>query len=86
MAIDESQSILLLETPGNGCYGIYKAPSIYGDRVSDDWQVYLETNGDPTILPHADYPEQLAAVLDDAGITLADLEAAIGQCWSDWCN
>jgi hypothetical protein len=86
VCIDESQAVKLLDTPGKGTYGIYKAPTLYGDRVSDDWQIYLETNADPAILPHADYPEELADVLSDAGITQADLEAAIGQPWSHWCG
>lgn len=83
LAIDESKRQLIIDTPGNGTYGIYKAPVV--DRPHE-WQVYLETNGDPVILPHSDYPDELAAVLADAEVTQDDFEAALGMEWRNWCT
>lgn len=86
VCVDESQAVQLADTPGSGCYGLFKAPAVYGDRVSDDWQVYMQTNGDPVILPHADDADELAAILADAGVTQDELEAALGMPWSHWCT
>jgi len=89
LAIDESRRELVIETPGDGCYGIFKAPAIYGDQPSDDWNVYLETNGDPQTFPHhndADCDQIMADLLTDAGVTQEEFEQALGCHWSDWCS
>jgi hypothetical protein len=86
VCVDESRRLRLLDTPGDGCHGMFMAPSIYGECGSDDWHAYIETNGDPILLPHADHPDELQAALASAGVTLAKVEAVIGMRWSDWSN
>jgi hypothetical protein len=73
-----------LETTGASTYGIYKAPQV--DREGNpiaDLVAWLETNGDPVMLPHPDTNdgETLEIVLRDAGITRDDLEAQLDHKW-----
>lgn len=85
IVVDEDRRVLLLDTPGRGCYGLYKAPRV----GTDDWCVYIETNGDPIMLPHyldADGDQLMVAAMSDAGITLDQVEAAIGCSWQQWCD
>lgn len=84
--IDTATAVLVLETPTPNTFGIYRAKQVRDGRTTTDEQLWLETNGDPQILPHSDYPDELAAILADAGITQAELEAAIGMPYSHWCN
>lgn len=84
--VDADQAVLVLDTPGEGCYGIYKAPAVRGGVVQpEELCVYLETNGDPVLLPvpsdvHGE--ESLAIVLADAGLSRERLDAALdGVAW-----
>ena len=83
--IDLSTAVKILETK-NQTGGIWRAKQVVNGETRDWEQIYLETNGDPDIAPHADYPEELALWLETAGVTLAELEAAIGQPYSHWCS
>lgn len=81
---DMDRAAKVLETPGKGTYGIWKAPQV--DRAGKpiaDLVAWLETNGDPQPLPHPDMDsgEMLEIVLNDAGITRAELEAELNHEW-----
>lgn len=80
--IDRAEKVL--ETRGAGTAGIWKAPQV--DRAGKpiaDLVAWLETNGDPVMLPHPDTAagETLEIVLQDAGITRDDLEAQLNHEW-----
>lgn len=82
--IDESKRIEILspnETPGNGCYGIFAAPTVVDDSAFAGQVLYMETNGDPVVCPmpcDSNYDEDFAAFLSDAGITSDELTDALG--------
>jgi len=78
--IDQSKRIEILspnQTPGQGCYGIYAAPTI---KPASGMVLYMETNGDPAVCPmpcDTDYEESLVAFLSTAEITSAALVDAL---------
>lgn len=85
IAVDESTATQILETSKPGTYGVWCARQVIDGETKDWEQIYLETNGDPAIAPHADYGDELDLWLVTAGITLEELEEAIGETYRQWC-
>lgn len=85
--IDPATRIKLLDTDPKGTYGIYAAQVWRGGKTwAAEWEVWLETNGDPLPIPHPDYADALTIWLSDAGVTRNQLDAACkanGVRWHD---
>lgn len=78
--VDDANRVLVLETPNSSTFGIWRAQAVRGGSVvSGEWHVYLETNGNPMMIPHPSDAEALADWLADAGITRNEFDAAIGD-------
>jgi hypothetical protein len=83
--VDRDKAVLVLDTPGAGCYGFFRAPQIDGNGE----QVYIETNGNPILLPHhldADCDTIMTDLCRDAGVSLEQIETALGCTWQEWCT
>lgn len=80
VAVDEERRVLVIATIPAGTCGIFRAPAVRnGETIADEWHVYLETNGDPAMIPHPTDEEALSEWLSDAGVSREEFDAAIGN-------